>query len=108
VLSCEEVNLNNLQPPPNWQGLISYQGVILQINSLSEKKTNNRKVYNNSTVDHLPKKTRVFYQTTEKQPCTSLNAGTQRKGIRTSACCDGDPNSPCLLNMSDYVYDLKK
>jgi hypothetical protein len=107
VLSCEEVNLNNLQSPPNWQGLLSYQGVILQINSLSEKKTSSRKGYNNSTVERLPKRTRVFYQTKEKQPCTSLNAGTKRKGIRTWACCDGDPNPPCLLDMSDYVYDLK-
>lgn len=108
ILSCEEVDLNSLRPPPNWQGLLSYQGVILHINILSAEKTKRGNSYHNLAVEPLPKKTRVFYQTTEKEPCTSLSSGTKRKGIRTWACCDGDPNSPCLLDMSDYVYDLKK
>ncbi len=108
VLSCEEIDLNSLRPPSNWQGLSSYQGVILHINILSEEKAKRGKGYNHSAVEQLPKKTRVFYQTTETEPCTELNSGSKRKGIRTWACCDGDPNSPCLLDMSDYVYGLKK
>jgi hypothetical protein len=100
ILSCEVVNLNKLQPPPNWQGLSSYQGVILHIAILSNAKKNSQKA------DSLPMKTQVFYQTTANQACVAFKQGTKRKGIRTAACCDGDPNSPCLLGFSEYVYGI--
>jgi hypothetical protein len=105
VLSCAEVNLNSLYTPPNWQGLASYQGVILDINTVSKARMPKRKTYN-STQANLPKQQRVFYYTTEKQPCASLSLATKLTGIMAAACCDGDPNAPCLLGFSEYIYDL--
>ena len=104
ILACEEVNLNALHPPVNWQGLLSYQGVILQIKILSTIPIHNNHAL---VAEHLPNNAQVFYQTTAKEPCTLLKPGTQKKAISTAACCDGDPNAPCLLGFSEYIYDLK-
>jgi len=37
--------------------------------------------------------------------CESLNRGDNLYGSVRTSCCDGDPNSPCILGTSKTLYD---
>ncbi len=44
-----------------------------------------------------------FYPNEDDNVCTRFRKGANVKVVLRSACCDGDPNPPCLLGISSYV-----
>jgi hypothetical protein len=105
IFSCQDVD------PNDESRLIGY-GVILDVNVLSKKRIESPEGYGHvydwwPTDDALPKQMKIFYDTKDKAPCTSLKPGTKRKGTLRALCCDGgEPR--CNLGVAVSVYGLKK
>ncbi len=91
VLHCAEVDIDDSKFFEHHV----YQGVVLKSKVLHQKK-------------RMKKLMKLFYGTDEKKPCESLKPETKWRGKLGMACCDGSPEPPCLLEFSNFVYDLKK
>jgi len=107
LLSCETVDLGKLHPPSNWKNLSSYQGVVLEVDILPNDK-NKSPSDKRALIPQAVGRTRVFLADKEKNACHAWKPGVKRTGTLSWACCDGDPNAPCLLGFAEYVYDLKE